>query len=74
MLCGTNGAVAAMDRAYMSLRVRKPPSKKTVPVYRIRLENGREWLCVEEKRLSRLLPKAQKPPKTNNLLFNTSCG
>lgn len=30
MLCGTNGAVAAMDRAYMSLRARKPQAKTTV--------------------------------------------
>lgn len=30
MLCGTNGAVAAMDRAYMSLRARKPQTKTTV--------------------------------------------
>lgn len=30
MLCGTNGAVAAMDRAYMSLRARKPNANKTV--------------------------------------------
>lgn len=33
MLCGTNGAVAAMDRAYMSLRARKPQAKKTVRYY-----------------------------------------